>query len=313
MSAQDVYNSVYSRFHSVREYLAPVMKDSKFKETGCLTPEEFVVAGDFLVYKCPTWSWESGVPEKLRNYLPNDKQYLVTRSVPCFRRAAQLELSENDDQDTKEIHANDGDDDEDSWTYTHSSRVAQTVEDMAQNVVDEEEQQEATRRQMADLNLDQPPPPEDIPDLDDIPDMEDLVEEEDDPAIAPTTVTHNDKILQVRTYDVFITYDKYYRTPRIWLFGYDEDRRPLTSEQVFEDVNADYVKKTVTIEPHPHTNLHLASIHPCKHAEVMMKIIERMSTSSHGDEIRVDQYLIIFLKFISSVVPTIDYDHTISA
>lgn len=29
-------------------------------------------------------------------------------------------------------------------------------------------------------------------------------------------------ILQTRTYDLYITYDKYYQTPRLWLFGYDE-------------------------------------------------------------------------------------------
>ena len=29
-------------------------------------------------------------------------------------------------------------------------------------------------------------------------------------------------LLQVRTYDVMITYDKYYQTPRVWLIGYDE-------------------------------------------------------------------------------------------
>lgn len=49
----------------------------------------------------------------------------------------------------------------------------------------------------------------------------------------------------------------------------------------------------------------------------MKRIIERMSegTDSQDEEkgIRVDQYLIIFLKFMSSVIPTIDYDHTISA
>lgn len=31
-----------------------------------------------------------------------------------------------------------------------------------------------------------------------------------------------DAILQTRTYDLHITYDKYYQTPRLWLFGYDE-------------------------------------------------------------------------------------------
>ena len=29
-------------------------------------------------------------------------------------------------------------------------------------------------------------------------------------------------VLQTRTYDLNITYDKYYQTPRLWLFGYDE-------------------------------------------------------------------------------------------
>jgi ubiquitin-like-conjugating enzyme ATG3 len=30
------------------------------------------------------------------------------------------------------------------------------------------------------------------------------------------------EILQTRTYDLHITYDKYYQTPRLWLCGYDE-------------------------------------------------------------------------------------------
>lgn len=34
--------------------------------------------------------------------------------------------------------------------------------------------------------------------------------------------TEGDTVLQTRTYDLNITYDKYYQTPRLWLFGYDE-------------------------------------------------------------------------------------------
>lgn len=30
------------------------------------------------------------------------------------------------------------------------------------------------------------------------------------------------EIIRTRTYDLHITYDKYYQTPRLWLFGYDE-------------------------------------------------------------------------------------------
>lgn len=39
---------------------------------------------------------------------------------------------------------------------------------------------------------------------------------------AKVDVGGEDAILQTRTYDLYITYDKYYQTPRLWLFGYDE-------------------------------------------------------------------------------------------
>lgn len=45
------------------------------------------------------------------------------------------------------------------------------------------------------------------------------------PAPAPTflrAVEPEDNILHTRTYDISITYDKYYQTPRVFLFGYDE-------------------------------------------------------------------------------------------
>nr|XP_019957815.1 PREDICTED: ubiquitin-like-conjugating enzyme ATG3 isoform X3 [Paralichthys olivaceus] len=118
-----------------------------------------------------------------------------------------------------------------------------------------------------------------------------------------------DDILQTRTYDLYITYDKYYQTPRLWLFGYDEDRQPLTVEQMYEDISQDHVKKTVTIENHP--NLPppaMCSVHPCRHAEVMKKIIETVAEG--GGELGVHMYLLIFLKFVQAVIPTIEYDYT---
>lgn len=115
------------------------------------------------------------------------------------------------------------------------------------------------------------------------------------------------------TYDLSLTYDKYYQTPRVWLFGYDEHRRPLTSTQVFQDISQDHAKKTVTIETHPHEQLSLASIHPCKHANVMKKILDHLVEVGKEDSLRVDMYLLIFLKFLSSVLPTMEYDYTSSA
>lgn len=65
-----------------------------------------------------------------------------------------------------------------------------------------------------------------------------------------------------------------------------QQRRPLTATQIFEDVSQDYAKKTVTIETHPHLNMSLASIHPCRHAQVMKKIIERMGDTGLGGATR---------------------------
>ena len=72
---------------------------------------------------------------------------------------------------------------------------------------------------------------------------------------------------------------------------------------------ADYANKTVTIEPHPHTTVRQISIHPCNHAKVMKKIIDTIVLN--GGTPQVHQSLFVFLKFISSVVPTIEYDFTI--
>jgi len=41
-------------------------------------------------------------------------------------------------------------------------------------------------------------------------------------AAAASDRTIDGEIVQTRTYDLNITYDKYYQTPRLWLFGYDE-------------------------------------------------------------------------------------------
>ena len=72
---------------------------------------------------------------------------------------------------------------------------------------------------------------------------------------------------------------------------------------MFEDIMADYARKTVTMEQHPHVSVINASIHPCNHAKVMKKIID--TVLSNGGEPNVQQAMFVFLKFISSVVPTI--------
>ena len=67
----------------------------------------------------------------------------------------------------------------------------------------------------------------------------------------------------------------------------------------------------MTIDPNPHVGTPHASIHPCRHAAVMKRIVENL-TDGGAAPMALEQYLFIFLKFIQSVVPTIDYDFTLS-
>ncbi|KAL4156732.1 hypothetical protein PRNP1_005758 [Phytophthora ramorum] len=316
-----------SLFHGVREYLTPVLTESSFEDKGLLTPEEFVKAGDLLVYKCPTWRWESGEASLRRAYLPDDKQFLVTRNVPCRRRVTSLEQSYQTEE------AVEG---EDEWvaasSYATEGVNANTVTDLSDEMGD---MSVASPKKSRDGILGAIVDEHFVDGSSDVHDLgsyeeEDNLVEDDEAALGPSASSYlvasepddaDDAILRTRTYDLSITYDKYYQTPRVWLFGYDERNAPLSGDQMFEDIMQDYANRTVTMEPHPHRSaLVHASIHPCQHGAVMKRIIANLKARKPGEtqteeqvanEIRSDQYLFLFLKFIQSVIPTIDYDYTI--
>ncbi|KAF7797610.1 hypothetical protein EIP86_008810 [Pleurotus ostreatoroseus] len=324
---------------------------------------------------------EKGDTSKARDYLPADKQYLMTRGVPCLRRATALAYTDEDEDAERLLSFGDlsaTGKAEDEWVETHTGRAAGSNSAAVAGDIDEipdvdvdDHLDDSMARGMGGMSLSSGTDAgAEIPDMDDIPDMEEEDLEGDDeaavaapkaaaPAAGVIDVSQVEiakgNLLQVRTYDVMITYDKYYQTPRIWLIGYDENRTPLTPPQIFQDVSADHAFKTVTIEPFPHSaTLQAASVHPCKHASVMKKVIERMNqgvieeqqaqrkstgsgtstpkdkqkkwlfrrtsgngktdSSTNGDEdvegMRVDFYLVVFLKFIASIVPTIEVDST---
>lgn len=178
-----------------------------------------------------------------------------------------------------------------------------------------------------------------------------------------------------RTYNLYITYANFYRTPRLYLSGYLSASEPLPPQLMMEDIVGDYKDKTVTLEDFPwfEGSVKMATVHPCRHASVMKTLLDRAdaalkirrdklkaAATAHaepdakvaagaggleglvddvkglsmgeghsqgqgggGDEwemlqhdeeeqvaIRVDQYLVVFLKFIASVTPGIEHDFT---
>ncbi|PYH76384.1 hypothetical protein BO82DRAFT_359198 [Aspergillus uvarum CBS 121591] len=374
-------NILHSTLSTWRDRLAPISRTSTFRTTGQITPEEFVLAGDYLVYKFPSWAWaDASSPAKRVSYLPAGKQFLVTRGVPCHRRlnddfAGDAGREEEIVRDM--LFGDDADaagDEEEGWLRTgggSSSTQAQggsadgsaggrigdirTV-DEAGNVADRADQEEAEEEE--------------------IPDMED--EDDDEEAIIREPVGKSSGLsTPTRTYNLYITYSNFYRTPRLYLSGYLSPSEPLPPPLMMEDIVGDYKDKTVTLEDFPwfDGNVKMATVHPCRHASVMKTLLDRADaalkirrekvraaaaaaqqkqqqetqaeglvdpvrglslhdatpkTERHGGDewevlqhdhdeeqeeeeqfaIRVDQYLVVFLKFIASVTPGIEHDFT---
>lgn len=316
---QSVINSVKGTALGVAEYLTPILKESKFRETGVLTPEEFVAAGDHLVYHCPTWQWATGDEDRTKPYLPKKKQFLLTRNVPCTRRCKQIEYCDNQERIIE------ADDPEGGWVDTHhyDPSIGGVDEKVSEMTLDDVSSSPFKNSCVSNNNGDNDEDEDDDDDDDEVAaDMEafevsGMLDQQDKYAVETTKKNDKEKkeicaegeIIHTRTYDLHITYDKYYQTPRLWLFGYDENQKPLNVEEMYEDVSQDHAKKTVTMETHPHLpGPPMASVHPCRHAEVMKKIIETVMEG--GGELGVHMYLIIFLKFVQSVIPTIEYDYT---
>ncbi|CAA17786.1 autophagy associated protein Atg3 [Schizosaccharomyces pombe] len=269
-----------SAFLNWREHITPASKTSDFENTGMISPEEFVLAGDYLVSKFPTWSWECG--DRIRGFLPKDKQYLVTRHVFCVQRNINIGVNEEwVDIETDDTRNKDDDQDDDAISSIHSD-----TSDIASA--------ERLKGQSKELSDSGPLPLKD--------------EEDDDQMVSPVI-----KEDEGRYYDLYIVYDKYYRTPRLFLRGWNAGGQLLTMKDIYEDVSGEHAGKTVTMEPFPHYHSHntMASVHPCKHASVLLKLIKQHR--ERNDPIRVDQYMVLFLKFVSTMLPYFEIDYTIQA
>lgn len=87
----------------------------------------------------------------------------------------------------------------------------------------------------------------------------------------------------------------------MWLRGYDSNGNPLTVSQMMQDIDATKRKTAITIEHHPHVKVVCIGIHPCRHSTVMKK---------YAHNITINEYMFLFLKFLNSAIPTIEYDWT---
>ncbi|PAV75123.1 hypothetical protein WR25_22264 [Diploscapter pachys] len=300
MDLQNIVNNVKSVGLSMAEKLTPILKESKFRETGVLTPEEFIAAGDHLVHHCPTWQWSRAAdPSKVRDFFPENKQYLITRNVPCHKRCKQMEYDPSQEKilSSSEMGAEEGfaGDEDSGWVDTH--HYAQPGDNPAPQT----------------MELGNQPSTEAGGEEEEAMDLDDFVEsgglEEVDPyRFVAQSTKPKAEMERPRTYDLHIVYDKYYQVPRLFLQGYDENRQPLSVEQTYEDFSADHANKTITVEKHPCVDCDMPTVHPCRHAEMMKRLLDQYAES--GKNLGVHEYLLLFLKFVQAVIPTIEYDYT---
>jgi ubiquitin-like-conjugating enzyme ATG3 len=293
----DLYEGITGLISKVK----PPPKESKFYEKGILTPEEYVKAGDYLVMKCPTWKWCSAKENMVNKYLPKDKQYLLTRVRSKLRASDYLKKNNTKEKliegdwvdadlefkpktENKKTVALDLDDLEEK--DKNKVEVAANLDDQDEDFVieGEEEKPEPKKETKKDNDFE-------------IVDEDDLKDKKEDAGVVKT-----------REYEVTITYDLYFFVPRMWLMGYNEKGIPLTDEEMKEDVMPEYRNKTCTIETQPCTGLRNISVHPCRHSLLLQKMIKDFQNS--GKKLEIEQSILLFLKFLQSVVPTVQYDFT---
>ncbi|OBA22102.1 hypothetical protein METBIDRAFT_10991 [Metschnikowia bicuspidata var. bicuspidata NRRL YB-4993] len=304
--------NIRSKLSSLREYLTPLNYESNFRKTGEILPDEFVLAGDYLVLKFPTWAWGSCPKPLQKKFLPPEKQFLVTRHVPSYRRYAAFVPETGDGAGGKTDAAAADADSDAEWVPLVSQPVGAAV---------------PLGPATHDLDALMDDAAEDAASRDDIDDY--------------THISSGGPGL--RRYDLYIAYLTSYRVPKVYLVGFDDGGIPLLPPQMYEDISGDHKDKTATIEALPMAHSTMAvSIHPCKHAAVMRVFMEHARLKKAAPQpaaatarapdgrdllasgtpepvdmddggIRVDQYIVIFLKFIASVTPGIEYDFTMDA
>ncbi|XP_022141116.1 autophagy-related protein 3 [Momordica charantia] len=271
-------------FKGMVEKIKSSLKISQSKESlVVLTVPEFIAAGDHLIAECPDWSWDSGELSKVKSYLPSHKQFLVTRSVSCLRRASSYE----------DEYMIVGDDGEDDSRPLFQENPTESVEEVNLHSLLTDSYFGVGNKEYT-------------------PDMEKCIGIYSGTQDSTHPMVHepeDNDVASPRTYDISITYDRDYQTPRFWLTGYHKYRMCLEPELILEDVRRDLAGKTVTIEDHPHLLGKHASVHPRYQGAAVKKMVD--DCLSRGIELEVRKYLLLFLKSVASVFPSIDFGDTI--
>jgi len=109
----------------------------------------------------------------------------------------------------------------------------------------------------------------------------------------------------------------------VWFEGRDERGAPLRHADLAADVSASHFGRTVSRDPHPHLGRRCAYVHPCRHAATLARLARTLGgeggaegggdAGAAADATHPERAVLLLLRFVSTVLPTVAYDNTWSA
>lgn len=250
--------------------ITPVSVTSSYTETGRLSVQEFVSAGDYLVNTWPLWTWYSVPIKQNIEYLPDTKHYIRASQVPSNERVSDV--------------------------YNSGLRGTEEHDDTEIVIISESPKKPSYMKQR-DIEIFESCENEEIL----LNDYGYIDEELDSPEFRSSCYTLPPEALNLRKYTIDITYDTYYATPRFWIFGMDIYNAPLTHAEIMEDISSDHKHKTVTVESHPFLGYNCISVHPCMHSNLMFQFGPAKGVSDPTMSI------LNLLPLLTTVMPTTDF------
>ena len=133
--------------------------------------------------------------------LPKDKQYLVTKGVPCEKRIKQLKKFHEDNADNLEVDLDDG------WVETKNPEKKSNQEE--QQILDIDDEGEGDAQQQVVKQAGTGEENDEVFDIDDLSDGDDNMFAQPAAQQEEAKGGSDVKIIQARKYDLSITYDLY--------------------------------------------------------------------------------------------------------
>lgn len=280
---------------------------------GTINPEEFIQACDYLKTTFPCFKWNESKSEHNFNMLPKNKQYLSITIASNERLKDYVSKSETIEKEINEdwIDVSQGNetigkkllllndkigDDEDDFIIELDDDYIIGDEILFYLVLRKKMKKKDYKNEIEKKYNNMKNSDKALYKLCCLPDNN---------FYGILKYIYKKKTLDIRMYNVYITYDQYYMVPRIWFMGYNNKGIPLTKEEMDEDIVPIYKNRALTYEINDMIGNICYSIHPCRHSQLILRLIDKLK--KNNENYGIENIILLFLKNIQEIIPTIKF------